>query len=327
MLTSRLASEELGGIMRLWRAIFAGSFLTMAATAIAQDWIRQPYPGFEPLPAPFVPAVTPLEPEMPAAPTEPIASVAPAAPLRPVNAAIAADAPSALPVQSTCYTRIDYFHWNERVAHQDFVNENGPLVTLGYLRRVGNERFRGEFFESSVSYKSSFERHDGTIEEVRSHTNYFGVRGEYDVLFDPGWLPPATLFAGIGSRFWFRHFPDADTLSGRTRVFGYLETWWTTYPYVGIQRRRAIGSSDVELFASGRVGATAANFQHVSLIDVVLFPKLGITSQLEIGVIGPRFFLTGYSELFTWGQSSGVRQSYQPASSLVTVGLRTGIVF
>src|SRR5437868_4843219 len=125
MLTSRLASEELGGIMKLWRAIFAGSFLTIAATAIAQDWIRQPNPGFEPLPGPFFPAVTPLEPQLPAAPTEPIVSVAPAAPLRPVNAAIAAQAPSALRIQSTWYTRLDDFHWNDRVAHQDFVTENG----------------------------------------------------------------------------------------------------------------------------------------------------------------------------------------------------------
>jgi hypothetical protein len=139
-------------------------------------------------------------------------------------------------------------------------------------------------------------------------------------------LPSNTLFAGIGTRFWFRDLPDDVTLSG-THVYGYLETWWTTYPYVGIQRRRGIGSTNVDLYASGRVGATAATFQHVSWNDAVLYPKLGVTSQLELGVIGPRFFATGYSELFTWGQSNVVRHSLQPASAQLTVGLRTGIIF
>ena len=39
-------------------------------------------------------------------------------------------------IESTWYTRIDYFHWNERFAGADFVNEDGPFWTLGYLFRL-----------------------------------------------------------------------------------------------------------------------------------------------------------------------------------------------
>jgi hypothetical protein len=244
----------------------------------------------------------------------------------PLPSAVPGTVPTSPSIESTWYTRIDYFHWNERIDHQSLVNENGPLVTLGYLRRVGNERFRAEFFDSSVRYKSFIQNQDGSIDPLLSTTNYIGLRGEYDLLYDPEWWPAATLFAGVGTRFWLRDLPDSVTVSGKP-VSGYLETWWTTYPYLGIQRRREIGSSDIEFFASGRVGATAVTFQHVSWDDVVLYPKIGITGQLETGVRGPRFFVSAFSELLTWGQSAVVRGYLQPASSLVTVGLRTGFTF
>ena len=66
-------------------------------------------------------------------------------------------------------------------------------------------------------------------------------------------------------------------------------------------------AENIEFFASGRVGATAVTFQHVSWDDVVLYPKIGITGQIEAGVRGPRFFVSAFSELHTWGQSAVVR--------------------
>ena len=46
--------------------------------------------------------------------------------------------------QASWYTRVEYFHWNERIAGQDFVNEGGALFTLGYSRQIGIERYRAE---------------------------------------------------------------------------------------------------------------------------------------------------------------------------------------
>ncbi len=43
-------------------------------------------------------------------------------------------------IESTWYTRVDYFHWNESSDGMDFVNEYGTLITLGYMRR-GNRTF------------------------------------------------------------------------------------------------------------------------------------------------------------------------------------------
>jgi len=37
-----------------------------------------------------------------------------------------------------------------RMDGQDFVNEDGPLVTLSYVRHIGLERFRVELFGGSV---------------------------------------------------------------------------------------------------------------------------------------------------------------------------------
>jgi hypothetical protein len=227
--------------------------------------------------------------------------------------------------ESTWYTRIDYFHWNERVDGQDFVNEEGPLLTLGYVRRVGPERFRGELFGGSVGYDGGAQGPDGSTEPLKSHTNYMGVRAEYDLLYDPEWWPAASLFVGIGTRFWFRDLPDDYTQSGDL-IWGYQETWWTVYPYVGLETRRTL-TDEWEFYASGRIGATAATYQHVTFNDVVLYPKLGITGQMQVGVRGRHLFLTGYFEGMTWSESAVVRDSMQPTSRMITVGLQTGFNF
>ncbi len=82
-----------------------------------------------------------------------------------------------------------------------------------------------------------------------------------------------------------------------------------------------------EFYASGRVGMTAVTHQFVSYFDVVLYPKLGVTGQLEAGVRGQRAFAAGFFETFTWSQSSERQGMLQPQSTLFTVGLKTGLTF
>ena len=230
------------------------------------------------------------------------------------------------PTESSWSGRIDYFHWNERLDGRDFVNEDGTLVTLSYVRRVGPERFRAELFGGSVGYGAEIEYDDGTSEPMSSHTNYLGLRGEYDLVYDPTWWQTVSLFAGVGTRFWFRDLPDETTASGTT-LWGYQETWWTIYPYLGLETRGTPDVSDLEFFGSARIGCTAITYEHVSWNDVTLYPKTGITGQLELGLRGPRLFLSGYCEAMTWGESDEVRNSWQPRSQLIAVGLRTGFRF
>ena len=226
--------------------------------------------------------------------------------------------------ESTWYTRVDYFHWNERVDGQDLVNEDGPLVSLGYVRRTGIERFRFELFGGTVNYDGVV-YYDDHVEPLKSTTDYLGVRGEYDLLWEPDWWPRGTLFVGLGDRTWVRVLPDTFTASGEP-IWGYQETWWTIYPYLGLETRR-VPHGDFEWFASGRVGPTPLTFQFVSLDDLVLHPRTGITGQLELGLRGRRFHLCAFSEVMTWTESRISREALQPASQMATVGLRMGFSF
>jgi hypothetical protein len=228
--------------------------------------------------------------------------------------------------ESTLYSRIDYFHWNERIGGGTLLNESGPLWTLGYQRRTGLERFRGEFFSGTVNYASQVDYANGTSEAYTSLTRYMGLKGEYDLLYEPASWPSVAYFGGIGTRFWIRDLPDAITPSG-TEVWGYQETWWTVYPYLGAERRRIIQGGP-EMYWSGRIGLTARTFVHgSSLDDTRLYPQPGIMGTLECGVRGPHLFLSAFAETFNWRQSPEMRGWLQPASSLVMVGLKTGVSF
>jgi hypothetical protein len=228
-------------------------------------------------------------------------------------------------VESTWYTRFDYFHWSERLDGANFVTENGPLFTLGYQRRIGPERFRAELFGSQVHYASTVFFNDGTSAPLTSTTDYLGARAEYDYLFQPDWPPPVNFFAGIGTRFWIRNLPDMTDAFGDF-IRGYQETWWTVYPYLGMESRRNPGR-DVEFYGRGRVGLMAVTFEHLTLHETTLFPGPGVTSQLELGFRGDYLFLAGYAEIFTWRQSGEARGLVQPSSLLLTVGLKSGVSF
>lgn len=232
-------------------------------------------------------------------------------------------------VESTWYTRVDYSHWNERSNGADFVNEDGALVTLGYVRRIAAERFRAELFGGNMHYAGCGQFFDDAgqlwSEPLSSRTGYLGVRGEYDLLLEPESWPAVSFVAGIGTRFWVRDLKDGITDFG-TPVTGYQETWWTIYPYLGIERRRVLRDG-AEFYGAGRIGFTAVTYQHVSLGDVALYPKPGIMGQLEGGLRGRSLFLAAFFEAMTWGESAVVRDTLQPASRLFTVGLKTGFSF
>ncbi len=228
-------------------------------------------------------------------------------------------------VESTWYTRVEYMHWSESFQGANFVTENGPLFTVGYQRRIGSERFRGEIFGSQVHYSSQVTFDDGTTAPLSSQTDYLGARLEYDYTFDPDWPPPIVFFGGVGTRFWIRNLPDMTTDAGDF-VQGYQETWWTIYPYIGVESRRD-ESKDVEFYGRGRIGLVAITYEHLTLHETTLFPGPGVTSQLELGFRGEYLFLAGYAEVFTWQQSSQARGLVQPSSVLFTVGLKTGLSF
>jgi hypothetical protein len=59
----------------------------------------------------------------------------------------------------------------------------------------------------------------------------------------------------------------------------------------------------------------------------VLYPRLGLTGQAELGLRGQHFFCAAISEFFTWRQSPVARGVLQPDSGLFTVVLKAGVNF
>jgi hypothetical protein len=328
-----------------WRIALTLAVLAGTCSAWAQDFS----PGLPPgrpldvgldgadMPVPGWPAPPDVAPWQPANPTG--AGFVGPPPYRPGSggpADFASIRPQAAPVagerftESTWYARADYFHWNERLDGADFVNEYGLLSTVGYQRRNGPERFRFELFGSTVNYRGAAMYEDGSSEPLSSTTNYLGVRGEYDLLLEPDCWPQVSFFIGIGTRFWIRDLVNGFTEFGDP-VMGYQESWWTIYPYLGVEKRRVLGDG-MEFYGSARIGCTAVTYERVSYFDVTLYPKAGIEGQAEVGLRSRRLFVAGFFEAMTWRQSSIVRDTLQrdtlqPDSRLFTVGLKTGFSF
>jgi len=232
--------------------------------------------------------------------------------------------PSAGPPSRGCwYTRVEYFRWNERSEGTDFVNEDGALFTLGYTRQIGIERFRAELFGGDVHY-------DGYDQDnmvgLASNTGYLGLRGEYELVLAPAaWQGRCAVLAGLGTRFWIRDLHDGSDDQGNP-VYGYQETWWTMYPFLGLESHLHL-NEDLDLYSESRVGTTALTYQFASIGDRPLWPKPGVLANAELGLRGPRFFLAARAEVMAWGQSSVVQDMYQPNSLMVTVGGRLGFMF
>lgn len=229
------------------------------------------------------------------------------------------------PSESSWYTRIDYFHWNEKIGGADFVNESGPLWTLGYQHRTGAERFRTELFGGVVDYHGGAQFEDGSFEPYSNTTNYLGFRVEYEYLMCPWDWPNGHFFAGIGTRFWARDLKDAVTPSG-AEVWGYQEFWWTIYPYIGIETRRPTDWG-AEWFSNFRVGMTPITYQHASFSDAALYPGVGLTAQAELGLRGRAVSASFFYEYMNWKRSGISQGYYQPASQEYTIGGRFGLTF
>ncbi len=240
------------------------------------------------------------------------------------------------PPPASWYTRVDYYRWNEKVGGVNYVNEDGALCTLGYSRQIGMERFRAELFGGDVHYVS----YDPSgAADMASNTGYLGLRGEYEIVLTPAVFEGhVALMGGLGTRFWIRDLHDGSDAQG-DQVFGYQETWWTIYPYLGLETHLPVGA-DMDWYSESRIGTTALTYQFATTGSVLsdgqgdlwftqrpLWPKPGVFANLEIGLRGPRFFLAARAEVMSWAQSSMVQGAFQPDSVLFTAGGRFGFMF
>lgn len=230
-------------------------------------------------------------------------------------------------VESGWYFRQDAYWWNESIEGTTFVKEYGPLSTLGYVHRNGIERYRFELFGGTEAYDGGAQFDDGSYEPYHDScgTNYLGVRGEYDLLLEPPSWNRMRFVLGIGTRMWFRNLRDSITPSGQP-VMGYQESWWTFYPYIGLETKES-DEPGPKFFGSMRVGMTPLTYQYVSYFDIALYPRCGVTAQAEAGVRFQKFSISACFEYMAWGQSGVVRDSYQPQSEMFTIGGKVGYTF
>jgi hypothetical protein len=260
-----------------------------------------------------------------------VPSSGPAVPSNPQSTQIypppaAAQPQSACPLPATWYTRIDYFHWNEKILSMDFVNESGALFTVGYQRQVGIERFRGELFGGVVDYEGFGQFGNGGLDPLASNTGYLGLRGEYELVLAPAaWERHLEFLAGFGSRFWIRDLHDGTADDG-SPVFGYQETWWTFYPYLGLQTNSTL-SSGLDFYTESRVGATVLTYDFASIGDRPMWPTPGLMANVEIGLRGSCFYAAARAEVMRWEDSPIVQDAYQPRATLYTLGGRFGVMF
>lgn len=222
--------------------------------------------------------------------------------------------------ESTWYTRIDYFQWQETFDGERYRINEGVAPTLGWQQRGGRQRYRFDVFGARPDYDASL---NGEI--ISNVTDYLGLRGEYELMWEPPKWPHLSLFAGVGSRYFVRSTPDI--IAQGMLISGYQQSWWTFYPYVGYETRRTMKTNG-ELYASCRVGMTAFTREHVSSSDLVLFPRPNIMLQSEIGWRGPRLSLACFTELMKWSVSPQVLNDdrevlhlvRQPQSAMITLG-------
>lgn len=229
--------------------------------------------------------------------------------------------------ESAIYARIEYFHWNERIDGNNFVNEDGPLFNLGYYRRVDRQRLRGEFFGSQVTYTGQTTgRPDGDV-PLSSHTNYIGGRVEYDYFLLPDRFERFEVLTGLGVRMWDRDLVSAYNSEGEW-VQGYREFWLALYPYLGAETRRD-PNRRIEWYGRGRLGLTAFthDMMHGPGVHSTVYPRPGLTGLFEGGLRGQRAFVGAYVEFFAWDPSGKNNGMSQPRSSQLTAGVQTGITF
>lgn len=128
-------------------------------------------------------------------------------------------------------------------------------------------------------------------------------------------------------RFWIRDLADGTISPSGKYSYGYQETWWTVYPYLGLHRRHVICAGD-ELYLDARIGWMAFTYEMASLdYAPALYPEPGLTTRVELGLRHCAFFFAACFESMEWAPSSVQRSMFQPRSQMLNVGLKMGLGF
>jgi hypothetical protein len=239
---------------------------------------------------------------------------------------------------------IAYFHWQESVAGQNVLTEQGPIygvdgsIALDLLKtdRAGTLTFKGKvgLFGGMVDY-------DGHTQPsnlpVKTDVNYVGIKEEIAL----GWAMPLgdvhlEPFAGLGYRFWIRDLQDSTANNGTStvKVSGSTEVWESAYTKVGAALTIPL-TKDWRIFVEGggKYPFYNSNSSDIAGIgNTTVRPEPRWSAFAELGArsrkLRPALFYEGYRT----GQSPMVRISstsgvYQPKSDEDVVGVSFSYCF
>ena len=132
--------------------------------------------------------------------------------------------------------------------------------------------------------------------------------------------------SGIGSRLWVPPLSDnASDQNDKGRSF--QERWSAVLRVASLDEKR-LPLPKVQWSGRGRLGLTAVSYESLDVyVPVSIYPRAGFIGETDKELRDEGLFLGAYFEGAASSQSVVVGGLMQPASTLLTVGLKTGVNF
>jgi hypothetical protein len=240
---------------------------------------------------------------------------------------------------------ISYFHWQESVAGQKILTEQGPMYGVDgtiALDLLKTERAGTLTLREKVGIFGGLVYYDGRTQApsnlpVKTDVIYVGVKEElalgWAIPFGDNRLEP---FAGLGYRWWMRDLQDSTANNGTSnvKVNGGTEVWESAYTKVGAALSVPL-TRDWRIFVEGGGKYSFYNSSYSDIAgvgDTTLRPEPRWSAFGELGARSGKLRTAVFYEGYRTGQSSLVRISstmgvFQPKSYEDVVGVSFSYCF
>lgn len=231
------------------------------------------------------------------------------------------------------YARVEQFQWEEFFEGERLLKEDGLRAGFG-VRGLPLEyptwqvAARAEATLGRVDYDGQTFAGD----PVESNTDYYGMRGEVDLLLrspNPVGFSFQPRF-GIGARYWLRRIAEGDTDAG-----GYDEGWFMLYARLGGIVQWAIDpQTRIFLSVARRPALYNETYYSIELEDEETFslkPGRDATWEIEAGLTVQRIRISVFYETLSFEQSNSKivppLELFQPESEGRIVGAQIGLLW
>jgi hypothetical protein len=155
---------------------------------------------------------------------------------------------------------------------------------------------------------------------------------DYSLASQDEWLSESALWtdvdfsSGIGNRLWVPAL--SDNASGRNDPGRSIQEKWSAVLRVASADEKRLALPKVQWTGRGRLGLTAVSYESLDVyLPLSIYPRPGIIGEGDKELRDEGLFLGAYFEGAASSQSVVVGGLMQPASTMLTVGLKTGVNF